>query len=789
MNVISMKQSLSKMLARTTKANNLLNRHSSEGWSWGFAQHAVRLRNGWLMQKPARPARGNPVKVIHAVITFNALMSIFIAKCMSVIRFTATKLSTLPAWIPACAGMTKFISIGENLVSFTNLARIKNKPLLFTLTLFSPFAHAEGAVSSEYRWLTFLVFSGIIAATMYITFWASKRVKSTEDFYAAGNAISGLQNGWAIAGDYLSAASFLGIAGLISLYGYDGFMYSVGFLMGYIAVLLVIAEPCRNIGKYTLGDILAFRNDPKKARIIAAISTITVSIFYLTAQMVGGGVLVKTLIGIDYEVSVIAVGTLMLAYVVFGGMVATTYVQIVKAILLVIASLVLVTLVWMPYGFSLPAFLQAVVDSPKVQAQVAKLLGAAASNMTPQELGQRFLEPGLFLKDPIDQISLGMALVFGTAGLPHILMRFFTVPNAQEALKSVVWAMAIIGGFYVLTLFLGFGAAMYVGSDTIGGIDKGGNMAAPLLAQYLGGGQNSLLGNFMLAFVAAVAFATIVAVVAGLVLASASAIAHDLYVNVIKDGNATQAQQMKAARIASIGVGIVAIIIGMLAKGQNVAHLVGMAFAVAASSNLPAIFLTLYWKKCNTTGVVMGMLIGAGSAILLVLISPNMTYPLKMVSDSKTVLEGAPAKPAVEAKMGEGIICEFFTTCQKREAAKPEAEVVISAPQKIAELQDLLTRIRSKEVVDGINSQIKGLEKSITKAKEDTAKFSNRTNSIMGLEKPLFRLKNPGIISIPLGFLMVILFSLLTRDKRAEDLWEELYVRQNTGLHVEDVSH
>lgn len=664
-------------------------------------------------------------------------------------------------------------------------------PLLLSLQTTPAFAStaASGAVANEYRWLTFLVFSSIIAATMFITWWASKRVKSTADFYAAGNSISGLQNGWAIAGDYLSAASFLGIAGLISLYGYDGFMYSVGFLMGYIAVLLVIAEPCRNIGKYTLGDILAFRNDPKKARIIAAISTITVSIFYLTAQMVGGGVLVKTLIGIDYEVSVIAVGTLMLAYVVFGGMVATTYVQIVKAVLLVIASLVLVTLVWMPYGFSLPAFLQAVVDDSKVQAQVAKLLGATASTMTPEELGQRFLEPGLFLKDPIDQISLGMALVFGTAGLPHILMRFFTVPNAQEARKSVVWAMAIIGGFYVLTLFLGFGAAIHVDPETIGSIDKGGNMAAPLLAQYLGGGEHSLLGNFMLAFVAAVAFATIVAVVAGLVLASASAIAHDLYVNVIKEGKASQAQQMKAAKIASIAVGIVAIFIGILAKGQNVAHLVGMAFAVAASSNLPAIFLTLYWKKCNTTGVVMGMLIGAGSAILLVLVSPNMTYPLKNVADAKIVLEGAPAKPALAAKMSEGLICEFFTTCQKAEPAKPAVANVTSAPQKIADLKELLMRIRSQEAVTGIHKQITELEKFISKAQDDIAKFGSQTTSMMGLEKPLFRLKNPGIISIPLGFLMVILFSLLTRDKRAEDLWEELYVRQNTGLHVEDVSH
>ncbi len=650
-------------------------------------------------------------------------------------------------------------------------------------------AHAQGAVASEYRWLTFLVFSSIIAATMYITYWASKRVKSTADFYAAGNSISGLQNGWAIAGDYLSAASFLGIAGLISLYGYDGFMYSVGFLMGYIAVLLVIAEPCRNIGKYTLGDILAFRNDPKKTRVIAALSTITVSIFYLTAQMVGGGVLVKTLIGIDYEVSVIVVGCLMLAYVVFGGMVATTYVQIVKAVLLVIASLVLVTLVWLPYGFSLPAFLQAVVDDPKIQAQVAKLLGTAASNMSAQELGQRFLEPGLFLKDPIDQISLGMALVFGTAGLPHILMRFFTVPNAQEARKSVVWAMAIIGGFYMLTLFLGFGAAMHVGPETIGSIDKGGNMAAPLLAQYLGGGENSLLGNFMLAFVAAVAFATIVAVVAGLVLASASAIAHDLYVNVIKDGNASQQQQIKAARIASIGVGIVAIVIGMLAKGQNVAHLVGMAFAVAASSNLPAIFLTLYWKKCNTTGVVMGMLIGAGSAILLVLISPNMTYPQKIVADAKIVLEGAAGKPAIAAKASEGLICEFFTFCQKAEPAKPAEAALDSLPFQVVLIGSEIDH--GTPLAESKKAQIKiaTLEKQIAKAKADLTLFSSQKNSMMGLEKPLFRLKNPGIISIPLGFLMVILFSLLTRDKRSEELWEELYVRQNTGLHVEDVSH
>jgi cation/acetate symporter len=411
-----------------------------------------------------------------------------------------------------------------------------------TSSLAATAAFAQGAVAPEYRWLTFAVFAAIIALTIYATYVAATRVRSVSDFYTAGGGVTGMQNGWAIAGDYLSAASFLGIAGLISQYGYDGFMYSVGWLVAYITVLLVIAEPCRNIGRYTLSDILAYRNDPKKMRIVGAISVITVSTFYLTAQMVGGGVLVKTLIGIDYEVSVVAVGVLMLAYVLFGGMIATTWVQIIKAILLVVASLVLVMLVWIPYGFSLPGFLQDVVADPKVQAKVAALLGDPAKAMSGVELGQRFLEPGLYFKAPIDQISLGMALVFGTAGLPHILMRFFTVPTAQQARKSVLWAMGIIGGFYVLTLFLGFGAAKHVGPAAIASVDAGGNMAAPLLAQHLGGGPQSLMGNFMLAFVSAVAFATIVAVVAGLVLAAASAIAHDLYVGVYHGGETVPPQ-------------------------------------------------------------------------------------------------------------------------------------------------------------------------------------------------------------------------------------------------------
>jgi cation/acetate symporter len=592
--------------------------------------------------------------------------------------------------------------------------------------------------------ITFLVFAVIVGLTMYVTYVAAKRVRSVSDFYTAGGGVTGWQNGWAIAGDYLSAASFLGIAGLISLYGYDGFMYSVGWLVAYVTVLLLIAEPCRNIGRYTLSDILAYRNDPKKVRVVGALSTITVSIFYLTAQMVGGGVLVKTLIGISYETSVVCVGILMLLYVLFGGMVATTWVQIIKAVLLVAASLVIVMLVWTPYGFSLPGFLKDVVGDPKIQARVATLLGDASKNMSAAELGQRFLEPGLYFKAPIDQISLGMALVFGTAGLPHILMRFFTVPTAQEARKSVVWAMVVIGGFYVLTLFLGFGAAHHVGPANIAAVDAGGNMAGPLLAQFIGGGPDSIFGNFMFAFVSAVAFATIVAVVSGLVLASASAMAHDLYVGVIRHGKSVTPQgQVTAARVATLIVGAMAIAIGVAAKGQNVAALVGLAFAVAASANFPCVLLTLYWKRCNTGGIVTGMLIGTVAAVGLTLVSPNLTYPKPIKAAAHKVLDGEAAKRAAAT--------EALNGTDEKAAAQGKKDLA-------------------------------ALDKTVAKAKEDLAKWGSTDTSFMGLEAPLIQLKNPGIISIPLGFLAVILGSLLFRDKRAEDMWNEVYVRQNTGL-------
>lgn len=666
-----------------------------------------------------------------------------------------------------------------------------------TLLLGSAMAYAGGgAVADEFKWMTFAVFGAIIALTMYITYWAARQTHSTSEFYAAGRSVTGVQNGWAIAGDYLSAASFLGIAGLISLYGYDGFMYSVGFLVAYITVLLVIAEPCRNIGKYTLGDILAFRNNPKASKTVAAISTITVSTFYLTAQMVGGGMLIKTLIGIDYEVSVVGVGIIMLSYVVFGGMKATTWVQITKAVLLVTASIVLVILVWMPFGFNLAEFLKVVIADEKVIAQVTKLLGDAAAGLTKEEIGQRFLEPGLFLKNPIDQISLGMALVFGTAGLPHILMRFFTVPTAQDARKSVLWAMGIIGGFYLLTLFLGMGAAINVGPANIIALDKGGNMAAPMLAQFIGGGANSMMGNLLLAFVAAVAFATIVAVVAGLVLASASAMAHDIYVGVIRGDHASPHEQVVAARLSSVIVGILAIYVGIAAKGQNVAHLVGLAFAVAASSNLPAVFLTLYWKKANTWGVVMGMLVGAFSAIYLVMISPNMTYPAVLAKAAKTLLDGTPATEAtaaVPAKPASSLVCEFFAMegCVKAEPAKAAATAKpAKAPAKeiLAKKEADLAAATDEAAKKTLTKDIDKLKADIAKAEADLAAYEKEKTSMMGLEKPYYLLKNPGIISIPLGFLSVILFSLFTRDRRSDEMWDELYVRQNTGIHAEGAS-
>jgi len=453
-------------------------------------------------------------------------------------------------------------------------------------------------VSHDTNLLAFWLFVAFIVVTLAITWWASKRTKSTTEFYTAGRAISGVQNGWAIAGDYMSAASFLGIAGIIALNGYDGFIYSLGFFVAYLFVLLVVAEPLRNTGKYTLADVLALRLSEKPVRSVAALSTLTISTFYMIAQLVGAGGLIKLLLGLDYELSIIIIGVLMTLYVTFGGMLATTWVQIIKAVLLMVGTTLLALLVLKEFSFNPIAFWNALAE----------------------KFGQDFLAPGKYLTNPWENLSLNLALVLGTAGLPHILIRFYTVPTAREARKSVVVAMVIIGLFYILTPLLGFGAAYFVGQDQIQAVNKAGNMAAPMLAEALG-------GPFFLAFISAVAFATILAVVAGLVISAASAFAHDFYTNVIRHGRATETEQVKVAKIASVGVGVASILLALLAKDMNVAYLVGLAFAVASSANVPVIVLTLFWKRFNTAGAVVGMLTGLVSSVGLVLISPNVMSP------------------------------------------------------------------------------------------------------------------------------------------------------------------
>jgi cation/acetate symporter len=484
-------------------------------------------------------------------------------------------------------------------------------------------------VDSTARNLTITLFLVFVAITLAITVWASRQTKTATDFYAGGRSFSGFQNGMAIGGDYMSAASFLGIAGIIALYGYDGFLYSIGFLVAWLVALLLVAELLRNSGRYTMADVLAFRMRQRPVRTAAAVSTITVSIFYLLAQMVGAGALVALLLGIkpgttflgmDADTAKIAtiimVGALMIIYVTVGGMKGTTYVQIVKAFLLMSGALVMTVLVLAKFNFNL-----------------STLLGKAAQM---SGKGDAFLEPGLrygvetagdatkTFYSKMDLLSLGIALVLGTAGLPHILIRFYTVPTARAARKSVLWAIGIIGTFYLFTLALGFGAAALVGGKEITAQDKAGNTAAPQLAQVLGvdffGGD--LGGATLLAIIAAVAFATILAVVAGLTLASSSSLAHDFYANVVKDGNASERQEVTVARIAAFVIGGVAIVLAIFAQSLNVAFLVALAFAVAASGNLPAILYSLFWKRFNTSGAVWAIYGGLLSAVFLVFFSP-----------------------------------------------------------------------------------------------------------------------------------------------------------------------
>ncbi len=442
-------------------------------------------------------------------------------------------------------------------------------------------------------------FAGFITLTLGITYWAARRTSTTEHFYAAGRSVTAGQNGFALAGDYMSAASFLGIAGLVSTSGFDGLIYSTGWLVGWPVVLFLIAEPLRNLGRYTFADVVAARLDPVPVRIAAACGTLATIAFYLIAQMVGAGGLIRLLFGIPYETAVIIVGIAMMAYVLFGGMLATTWVQIIKAFLLLGGAATLALLVLSRFGF----------DPRALFAEAARQYGAGV------------LAPGKLVSNPLDAISLGLALMFGTAGLPHILMRFYTVPDARAARKSVFIATGLIGMFYLMTFVLGFGAMVLVGPDAIKGIDAGGNMAAPMLAELLG-------GRPFLGFIAAVAFATILAVVAGLALSGAATISHDLWASVIRKGHPKHGEELKVARIATIGLAAVAIVLGVAFKGQNVAFMVGLAFAIAASANFPALVLSIFWRRTSTVGAATSMAVGALSTLTLIALSPAVQVDL-----------------------------------------------------------------------------------------------------------------------------------------------------------------
>jgi len=469
-------------------------------------------------------------------------------------------------------------------------------------------------VTGGQRTLTIALFLAFVLLTLAITLWASRQTRSAADFYAGGRSFTGVQNGVAIGGDYMSAASFLGIAGIIALSGYDGFLYSIGFLVAWLVALLLVAELLRNSGKYTMADALAFRMRQPPVRVAAGVSTIVVSIFYLLAQMVGAGALVSLLLGVTSDtaknITIVAVGILMIFYVVVGGMKGTTWVQIVKAVMLMTGTTIVTILVMAKFSFNL-----------------SDLLGTAAEK---SGKGQKFLEPGLKygtdkqgLNGKLDLISLGVALVLGTAGLPHILTRFYTVPDAKAARKSVLWAIGIIGSFYLMTIALGFGAAALVGSATIAKENPAGNTAALSLAKAIGDDVfGPTGGTILLAVIAAVAFATILAVVAGLTLASSASFAHDIYASVIKRGVVREGSEVRVARVSALVIGAIAIVLSIYAQKLNVAFLVALAFAVAASGNLPAILYSLFWRRFNTAGAVAAIYGGLVSSVVLVVFSP-----------------------------------------------------------------------------------------------------------------------------------------------------------------------
>ncbi|HEK2033650.1 cation acetate symporter [Proteus mirabilis] len=474
------------------------------------------------------------------------------------------------------------------------------------LTLLSPnvlaAAITEGGEKQPINFQAIIMFLIFVGLTLYITYWASKRTRSRSDYYTAGGKITGFQNGMAIAGDFMSAASFLGISALVYTSGYDGLIYSIGFLIGWPIILFIIAERLRNLGRYTFADVVSYRLSPKPIRTLSAIGSLVVVALYLIAQMVGAGKLIELLFGLNYHIAVILVGILMVLYVLFGGMLATTWVQIIKAILLLAGATFMAVMVMKAADFNFNTLFKEAVNV--------------------HQKGFSIMSPGGLVSDPISALSLGLALMFGTAGLPHIIMRFFTVSDAKEARKSVFYATGFIGYFYILTFIIGFGAILLVSpnplfKDAAGALIGGTNMAAVHLADAVG-------GNFFLGFISAVAFATILAVVAGLTLAGASAVSHDLYANVIKNGQADERQELKVSKITVVILGIVAIGLGILFEKQNIAFMVGLAFSIAASCNFPIILLSMYWKGLTTRGAVIGGWSGLIVAVTLMILGPTI---------------------------------------------------------------------------------------------------------------------------------------------------------------------
>jgi cation/acetate symporter len=477
----------------------------------------------------------------------------------------------------------------------------------FILSLFAALAASpvfaaalEGqAVKQATNWTAIGMFFAFVAMTLGITYWAARRTKSRADFYAAGGGITGFQNGLAIAGDYMSAASFLGISALVFGSGFDGLIYSIGFLVGWPVVTFLVAERLRNLGKYTFADVASYRLEQKPIRTLAAVGTLTTVSFYLIAQMVGAGQLIKLLFGLDYSTAVVVVGVLMIIYVIFGGMLATTWVQIIKAVLLLGGASFMAWMVMQKMGFSFDTLFSRAVEVHKDHNAI--------------------MAPGNMVKDPISAISLGLALMFGTAGLPHILMRFFTVKDAQEARKSVFYATGFIGYFYILTFIIGFGAIVLVGTDAFyldeKGLRGGNNMAAIHLAHAVG-------GDVFLGFISAVAFATILAVVAGLTLSGASAVSHDLYASVFRKGQVNDRDEVRVSKMATLALGLLAMVLGILFEKQNVAFMVGLAFAVAASANFPILLVSIFWKGFTTRGAVLGGGLGLVTAVTLTVLGP-----------------------------------------------------------------------------------------------------------------------------------------------------------------------